>query len=154
MDPSKIEYNQAMDRLTFRPGHRNRSRCDYDDYYVNGKRLAEILNIADFIPPFGWLESNLESEFANMLLLQAPSNLRTGRIPLFVCPECVDYGCGVGTCNVQLSAGIVTWSHFGWESSYQEDLHQEAIDKSLVLRFDETLYKALFASKTNLHYRR
>lgn len=137
------------DRLTFESGHRQRTRCDYQDYVVNGKRLADTLKIGDFIPPFGWLSSEVESSFAEMLLKIKPSDLRAGRIPLFVCPECVDYGCGVGTCRVEIMDGIVTWKDFGWETNYDDELNQEPVDRELVLRFDEDDYRRLLDQFTN-----
>ena len=132
------------DQLTFKPAQRKRTRCDYKDYFINGKRLADILDIGDFIPPFGWLDSEVEKHFAEMLLGGKPSDLRAGRIPLFVCPECVDYGCGVGTCQIEIKDDKVIWREFGWETNYEEELNQEDIDKTLVLSFDISEYQKLF----------
>lgn len=136
------------DKLTFRSGHRRQTNCNFDDYYVNGKRLADILRIGDFIPPFGWLDQAVESRFADMLLRKIPSDLREGRVPLFVCPECVDYGCGVGTCEIERQGDSIVWQNFGWETDYEDDVIQDDRDRELVFRFDCDDYWQTFSRYT------
>ncbi|CAN5131457.1 hypothetical protein BH23VER1_BH23VER1_27440 [soil metagenome] len=140
------------DKLTFQPGFRQRTNGNYDDYFVNGQRLADTLRIGDFIPPFGWLDKAVESRFAEMLLRKTPSDLRKGRVPLFVCPECVDYGCGVGTCMIDREGDLIAWRDFGWETDYEDDLIQDNRDRDLVLQFDchaywQTLSRYLTSSE-------
>ena len=65
------------------------------DYYVDDRRLADVLEIGDFIPPFGWLVPEIEQPFAEMLLRKRESDFTESRVPLFVCPECAHHDCSV-----------------------------------------------------------
>jgi hypothetical protein len=140
--------------LTVRPGFRTQRNCKYDDFYVNGTRLSDILKVSDPITPFGWLgtekvsRSELEDRFARMILGTEQSDLRTGRVPIFICGECADYGCGVTTCRVTVSDTIVEWSDFGWDNNYKDETHR--IDAQLThhFYFDRELYDAIFRPYT------
>jgi hypothetical protein len=125
--------------LSFSSG--NRGKCYYLDYYVDGVRLSDTLKVGDFIPPFGWLKPETEQKFASMLLRKTESDLRPGRIPLFVCPECVDYGCGAVTCEIARNDQQIIWTKFGFENNYDETLHRS---KECEFRFDATQYWQTF----------
>ena len=131
--------------LQMRTARRNRRSIDYDDYYINQRRLADILKIGDFIPPFGWMSAEVEDQFARMLLGHSSSDLRPNRIPLFVCPECADYGCGVGTCEVTFTEEKVTWFRFGWETDYEDELAQETHEVDLRFDFEASHYTEFFS---------
>lgn len=108
------------DRLSFVDAHRkggsHKSVRFYHDFAINGRALAEILKPGDFISPFGWLGTAAEREFFEQLLLRRPSALPSGRVPLYICPECADLGCGCLTVRVtEFDDGFV-WSEFGFEN--------------------------------------
>ena len=124
---------------------RNRGSIDYDDYYINERRLADVLKIGDFISPFGWMSAEMEDQFAMMLLGYSESDLRPSRIPLFVCPECADYGCGVGTCEVTFTKEKVTWFRFGWETDYEDELTQEPHEIDVRFDYDTSHYTEFFS---------
>ena len=119
----------AQHELSIRRGLRVQRSCPYDDFYINNRRLSDLLKIVDPITPFGWLgtdqvpKAEVEDRFARMLLGIEPSDLRPDRIPIFICGECADYGCGATTCRVTLSDNLVEWSHFGCDNNYEEGTH-------------------------------
>jgi len=80
--------------LEMRSGHRSHTGRVYDDYYINGDLLSEILEIKYYLTPFGGLASDLEKQHAQVILGICDSDFKPGRIPLFLCSECADYGCG------------------------------------------------------------
>lgn len=131
-------------RLEFRPGFREQTQCSYWDYYIDGKRLADVLGVGDFIPPFGWLPAKIERGFAEMLLRNCDSNFKPGRVPLFVCPECVDYGCGVYTCSVSREGDSILWRNFAMENDYEDGLRQDDAEKFGWYAFDVSEYHRFF----------
>ena len=66
----------------------------------------------------GWGRTEYEEEAAQVLLLKKPSLLETGRIMLYVCPECGDIGCGAITAQIEENAEYVVWHSFGYENDY------------------------------------
>jgi len=133
-----------ISRIEFRPGFRERTQCSYWDYYVDDHRLADVFKIGDFIPPFGWLSPDVEDGFANMLLRKRESDLKPARIPLFVCPECADYGCGVFTCEVTRNGEHIEWRNFAMQNNYEEGLWQDEAERWTWLNFDATEYYRAF----------
>ena len=128
------------DMLQLRSGFRSRTKCNYLDYYVNDVRLADTLRIGDFIPPLGWLSPEIDLHFRMMLLRKEPSDFKPDRVPLFVCPECVDYGCGVGTVRITREGDAIVWSDFRWERDYDDEIHQSDNEKRLRFSFDAGEY--------------
>ena len=94
-----------FDRLSFVAGKRlgggGKTERGYYDFVINEQPLTEILKPGDCIPPFGWLGSELERQYFLRLLLRVPSQLPSGRIPLYICPECADLGCGCMSVKVK-----------------------------------------------------
>ncbi|MCL4219665.1 MAG: hypothetical protein KJ052_22010 [Candidatus Hydrogenedentes bacterium] len=133
--------------LELRPGFRPRTNCSYWDYFVDGKRLADTFSIEDFIPPLGWLDAHTECHFVEMLLRKAVGDLPRNRVPLFVCPECADYGCGAFSCVVNRTAAGIEWREFGMQNDYDAELHVDEMNTSTVLTFDPTQYYNAFRSR-------
>ena len=126
--------------LELRPGFRQRTSCSYWDFFVDGKRLADVLNIRDFIPPLGWLDAGTEQHFVDMLLRKSDGDLPYNRVPLFVCPECADYGCGAFSCVIERTPSGIEWREFGMQNDYDDEIHANQLDTSTVLTFDSTQY--------------
>lgn len=109
--------------LAIKPGIFHWDHRSFDDFWVNRKRLAVLLKSPESVTPFGWFggEGDLErvavfeDQFAKMLLGRSPSDLCEGRVPLFICGICADYGCGAITCRVSLEPDLVVWDDFGWD---------------------------------------
>ena len=140
----------ARHEISIGTGFRAQRSYEYDDFYINKKRFSDVLKVADPITPFGWLgtdlvpRSDIEDVFAKMLLGMVPSDLRPNRIPIYVCGECADYGCGVTTCKVTLSESLVEWSEFGYDNNYEEETYFEDRYLGLVYSFDRTRYEEVF----------
>lgn len=60
------------------------------------------------------------------LLGRPGRQLSSGRVPLYVCSQCGDLGCGAFAVRVEREVGtsggrVVTWSDFAWETDYSSD---------------------------------
>ena len=106
----------------------SRSRRDYLDFVVDGKslgaKLAPILadaNLpASYVPvlvldwPIGF-----PSEDYGRLVGELRAPLADGRVPLYVCAECGDLGCGGITAVVEQTADTVVWRDFAYQNDYE-----------------------------------
>jgi hypothetical protein len=92
------------------------------DFLINGRSLLSLLNCdSDLISPFGWSENKAyEKEILKQYRLQKPSDLGSGRIMLYVCPECGDIGCGAVTFSIKDLGDQIQWSDFGSESDFED----------------------------------
>jgi hypothetical protein len=80
------------------------------------------------------------------LLLEAPSELQTGRVQLCICPECGDIGCYAFTAVVEESSGLVIWRDFGAEKDWRYDdddplIERDEYDSIGPFRFDKEQYR-------------
>ena len=129
-------------QFTFRPatrggGNGKKQIADWD-YCVDDRSLHEWLKVGDFIPPFGWLRPESDVRFRQMLLLKSPGNLTSGRVPLFVCAECADYGCGVLSAIVEKDSSCIIWRSFAFERDGEVRLLKDHRQPRLL--FDKTAY--------------
>ncbi len=111
---NKLEFKNAV-----RPGDSNKPERHYLDFIISGRLLRDILNLgkSDLISPFGWLENKAEDKLAKQeLTLRKKSSLDTGRIMLYVCPECGDIECGAITAIVVDCGDRIIWKEFGYET--------------------------------------
>jgi hypothetical protein len=105
-----------------------RSRRDYLDFVVDGEslgdQLAPVLGCAslpaDYVPvlvldwPMGF-----PAEDYGRLVGELPAPLPDGRVPLYICAECGDLGCGGITAVIERSADTVVWRDFGYQNDYE-----------------------------------
>lgn len=61
------------------------------------------------------------AQVSKQLLGEEPSPLDSGRIPVLVCPECGDIGCGVITVRVTLQPDEVVWNDWKFENGYEPE---------------------------------
>ncbi len=104
-----------------RLGGSNKHERYYLDFIISGKTLREILGVDnyDLITPFGWGNNKIyERDLLHVLTLRKKSDLQTGRVMLYVCPECSDIDCGAITANVLDLGDRIVWKDFGYETSY------------------------------------
>lgn len=93
------------------------------DFMISGKSLKTILGMedSDMITPFGWIDDEKhEKHIKNSFKLQGKPELRTGRVSLYVCPECGDIGCGAITASIKSVANSIIWEDFGYENGFEE----------------------------------
>jgi len=95
------------------------------DFLVDGQSLLQTLvkndgGHSDFIGCFvkGYPEQNANAVAA--LLLQAPPETETGRVLLYICPECGDIGCGAYSVSISGSNFGYLWESFAYENGYEE----------------------------------
>jgi hypothetical protein len=82
------------------------------------------------------------------LLGEEEPDLPSGRISLYVCPECGDLGCGAVTAHVELGPETVTWAAFGMERGYDADNVELAQFADVgPLHFDRTAYETLLRAQ-------
>jgi hypothetical protein len=118
-----------MDRLTFQEKHRkvsqNETSVDFQDFYVNEKSLLEVIPNQDLVGVIGSFKPEFDIEAVSQLLLKEKSELSSGRVPIYVCPECGDLGCGAITISIQENEETYIWKDFGFENNYDEELLAE-----------------------------
>ena len=97
------------------------------DFLVNGESLLSYIVKADgghsdFMGCFvkGFSEQN-EKMTATLLALTEPHTV-SGRVPLYVCPECGDIGCGAITVTIEKTAEHFVWKDFGYENNYYDGM--------------------------------
>jgi hypothetical protein len=107
--------------IKIRGGKNNQSKRMFYDFIIDGRSLFETLNV-DFISGFGWLTIEFQKEYADTILLKRPSELVSGRVPILICPECADLGCGAITVEIRKDKEFISWSNFGFENNYDETI--------------------------------
>jgi hypothetical protein len=53
------------------------------------------------------------------LLGRVPSTLESGRVPVLVCEECGDIGCGAVAVRILHEEGCVRWTDWSYENGYE-----------------------------------
>lgn len=79
-----------------------------------------------------------------MLLGNRESDFKPNRIPLWVCPLCADYGCGVFTCQVKRDGDLIIWHDFALEYDYDDMLRQDDTRRWSRFAFDAANYQDVF----------
>lgn len=97
----------------------NQTPREYFDFFVSGHSLKTILNIetADFITLLGWgTNQEYDKHILNVFRLKEKSQLDSGRVMIYVCPECGDINCGAVTATIKDFGDRIIWSDFGYET--------------------------------------
>jgi hypothetical protein len=133
-----------MNKLTFRYQQRktraNQTPRKYLDFFIDGISLKTILNAAhfDFISPFGWGVREDEKYFIEELRLKRKPELNSGRIRLYVCPECGDINCGAITVKITKLDDMVVWSDFAVEDG--TTINRNDFENIASLKFEKHQY--------------
>jgi hypothetical protein len=104
-----------------RPGGSNKTQRHYLDFLVSGQSLKVILGQkgADLVTLFGWGNNKeYEKHILKVFTLQDKSELKTGRLMIYVCPECGDIDCGAITASFEDLGDRIVWKDFGYETDY------------------------------------
>ena len=132
---SQLSFDRAV-----RGGGGGRTKIVHWDVLVDGTCLRERLKVGDMISPFGWLRPDADARFRQMWLLKQPSDLRPGRVAIFICPECADYCCGAVTASITKEGEFIVWETFATENNYSEDLHPISEHSQIRLAFHRSEY--------------
>lgn len=98
--PDILQFQTEVDRATGIP---------YRDYYVNGRRLADLVDTAPLVTPFAGTY-DYQEHFRQMLLLEATPDHDPERIPLYVCAQCGDLLCGYFSAAITREDDLIVWS--------------------------------------------
>ncbi|MWC29357.1 oxidoreductase [Paenibacillus sp. MMS18-CY102] len=94
-------------------------KCEYNtpfyDFHIDGNSLYNRFKSYDFISALSHSDEQLQRNEFDKLLLNAPSELESGRYMLFVCPMCADLGCGAITVSIQREEELAVWKDFRCE---------------------------------------
>lgn len=110
-----------------REGGGGATRRDYLDFVVDGRSLQDRLPPSDTISPLGW--GFIERTHIGQLLMREPPESPTGRVPLYVCAECGDLGCGAVMARIEATADAIVWSDFAWEVDYEDAPGEDGVGR-------------------------
>ena len=76
-------------------------------FVIDGRPLRELVELGGniYVP-----------DYTRALLLREPSPLSSGRVPLYVCSQCADLGCGAIAVRVTAIDDSIVWSDFAIDS--------------------------------------
>lgn len=118
--------------------HSKRGKCL--DFYVSGKPLFREIQLRgyDLFPRLGSDSVPIDIATREHLLLEAVSDTPSGRVALYICPLCGDYGCGVVSVKINRDGSDFVWGDFVWEN---QDTVME-LEKLGPFRFSEENYRS------------
>lgn len=105
-------------RWRTRSGGGSRTERQYLDYVIDGASLQDRLADNDQVTGLGCWLPEAEGEYIQQLLVRAPAESPTGRVPIYVCGECGDLGCGAITAVVERTPEGFVWRDFVFENDY------------------------------------
>ena len=124
----------------------NQTPREYLDFFVSGKSLQTILNIetADYITLLGWrTNQDYDRHVLDVFRLKEKSQIDSGRVMIYVCPECGDIDCGAITAIIKDFGDRIIWSDFGYETNYGG--LTETYDQIEPIEFDRASYFSAFS---------
>ncbi|MER6943844.1 hypothetical protein ABT294_07455 [Nonomuraea sp. NPDC000554] len=132
-----------------------RSECRFLDFVIDGRSLLDLVAERDpgnaDMASVLWLVTALDGgDDVRRLLGQRESPLDDGRMPLYVCPECGDLGCGALTAVVEFSSGRVVWRDLGWQTDYDDGVDYEDFAGIRPFVFERARYEAVLATVPEL----
>ena len=90
------------------------------DFVVDGQSLFQILaGSGDVMGCFVSGEKVFNERIRDQLLLKLASDVPSGRVLLYVCPECTDIGCGAFGCVEKKERELYIWESFAYENGYE-----------------------------------
>jgi len=73
------------------------------------------------LPPLCWSSANVahRAKVVANFLAEGPSELDSGRVPVLVCEECGDIGCGALAVRVVREGEHIRWTDWAYENGYE-----------------------------------
>jgi hypothetical protein len=136
-----LEYDRLSFVKTKRQSGSGKTERGFYDFAANDCPFTDVLEPGDFITPFGWLPEQVQRSYFAQLLLRTRSELRSGRVPLYLCAECGDPGCGCLSVVVSKYDDCFVWSEFGFESDHEDSL-VESYESIRTYAFQKSEYYA------------
>ena len=118
------------------------------DFIVSGKSLLLEFERRgyDLLP--GLVGGDREATDVAMraqLFCEEPGGAPSGRVGLYFCPLCGDYGCGTITARIERDGNAVIWSDFVYENGYDEEVI--ALERLGPFRFDWQHYRDVLLAR-------
>lgn len=128
-------------RWRTRPDEGSRTGRRYLDFIVDGASLQDLLAAEDLVTGLGCWPAAPERDSIEQLLVRRPPESPSGRVPIYVCGECGDLGCGAVTAKVERTPDGIRWSDFAFENSYDPNMTDvESYRGAGPFLFDESEY--------------
>lgn len=114
------------------------------DFVVSGRSLLHEVERRgfDLVPRLGSGLVPVDQGIRAALLLEAPGDTVSGRVGLYVCPLCGDFGCGLISTKVERRGEDFIWSDFARETNFADDA-PEILQKMGPFLFDGANYRAV-----------
>jgi hypothetical protein len=105
-----------------RPGGGGKTAREFLDMRVDSVRLIDRIGWegADLVTPLGWGTASSQLQALRELRRDEAASLPSGRVLLYVCPECGDIGCGAIAVRISRSGDHIVWDDFARENGYDE----------------------------------
>jgi hypothetical protein len=148
-----LELSKLALKIRKRPGVKfpngtTQAERNYVDFIIGGESISERAISAgyDLVSVFTreWMREEREKSLRRLLLTD-PADFPNNRRSLLVCGECGDLGGGAVSIVVDLSGDRATWREFGYENSYEEEVHFEKLKELGPFRFDLREYENALA---------
>ena len=144
LEPSRLALKNRQRPGVTLPNGTTQSERNYVDFVIDGESISERAISAgyDLVSVFTreWGREECEKSLRRLLLTDAP-DFSNHRRSLLVCGECGDLGCGAVSIVVAFSGDTVTWREFGYQSSYEEEVHFDKLKDVGPFRFDLREYE-------------
>ena len=95
------------------------------DFHVSGRPLLPVFERLDYdlVPRLGSGRVPVDVETRALLLCDAPGDLPSGRVALYVCPLYGDHGCGTISTLIERERDAIVWRDFAGENNIDDELH-------------------------------
>jgi hypothetical protein len=148
---SSLSYKQLHRKGESSNGITKKERISVD-YFIEGNSLLKTLT--DVTGGHGDLMGSIvrgypkqNAEAARRLLVIDAPDTESGRVLLYICPECGDVGCGAYTVRVEKHSDKYVWKDFAYENGYEEARPLESIGP---FSFDGENYEQVIQSASSL----
>jgi hypothetical protein len=121
------------------------SERNYIDFIVDGESLTEFARRVGYDLVSVLTREGLRKEVQRShkrLMLEEAADFPNNRRSILVCGECGDLGCGALSVVIDSFGDSVTWSNFGYENTYEEQVRLEKLESLGPFRFDLTKYRS------------
>lgn len=149
---NSLSLQRGVRAGTERRDSASQTRREFVTFVVDGDNLGELLgpmiglnNLAlDLVPVlvFNW-SSGFPGHDFDRLKGELEAALPGGRIPLYVCAECGDLGCGSVTVEIEQSPSSVIWRNFGYQNGYEPFEQSDTFPDLGPFTFDRAEYDAV-----------
>jgi hypothetical protein len=124
----------------------SRGELSYFEIEVDGKPLAHHFagRLRAHPSQISILGGTAEyrAEVVAHYLVEKPSELESGRVPVLVCEMCGDVGCGAFAVHVNLEGGFVRWTDWAYENGYEPARELTWPKQPGDLVFDRDIYES------------